>query len=236
MNVSSNPKNELWCAMRASEYNPHQRVEWTTSFLLWRLECLDPTIRGNWLFGNVEQRRERIREKIISRGARSIRTVLKKSRHEGYVYRDDVYTILEALVDDPIGLFIKGLSDPDREIRWSCDKWLRDKGSGESRAIKPLIDYLRKHPYEGSVSETLEFIGVDATEPIVELIIDSRASFHARLRACFYFTHRTDRINPIMAEKLLKFIVDPSQDERLRSELNAILKQNPSEPSAEANS
>ena len=221
--------------MKTVQYDPKQPLQWHTSFLLSRLEYLDSSIcqveNTIWrLFGNVEKRRQRLRKKVLAKGVSCLRTVLKQSRREGWDYRDDVYTIIEKLTGDPIGLFIQGLSDPDIEIQVSCSKWLRDKCRGESRVILPLIEYLKEDPTSGNATTALQYIEVDATGPIVDLITDSNASCQARIGACAYFQN-SNEIDQNSKTRLRKIADDPNEDEVIRSYVIDLLE-NPTEKSS----
>jgi hypothetical protein len=116
--------------------------------LLARLQRQDPTVASNRISRDNTRTREKISQKIVSLGPEILRTILKFSRWEGVYFRRHVYDIILKLTDNPIDILINGLHDPDRDIRWSSVKWLRDKGQGGIKAIPHLAQYIKDHPFE----------------------------------------------------------------------------------------
>lgn len=129
--------------------------------------------------------RESLRNKIMLFGPGALRTILKFSRHEGDQYREDVYTLIAALSGDPIKTFMDHLDDDDEEIRWSCQKWIRDKGEGDTRPVEPLISfYARRGNYEGRyVDEALHGIGPEAFQIVTGMVLDPELPLELRIAA-----------------------------------------------------
>jgi len=165
------------------------RAKW----LLSKLECLDQSrVRlwnPHWGVNHAPQKREKIKQSLISMGSSVLRTVLKASRHEGRFYRNDVLEIMTVVSRDRIGFFIEGLHDQDAEIRWSCTKWLRDLGAESARAIPALIAYIRSGEPSKSVSapfdaiDALIAIGPESAQAVLELVTDKTAPPKARRAA-----------------------------------------------------
>lgn len=208
-------------------YNYKQPIRWYTSYLLWKLEYLDPSNNESWffrMFGFVESRKRRIKKKIMRNVQNKIRTILKFSRHEGWDYRDEIYEIIKSYYNDPVDLLIHGLNDPDLEIRWSCAKWLRDKVRSDRRPIKPLINYLRTYSMEGDVSTTLQFMEIDAEDEIIDVIMDDSLPYLTRFDAVLYFDSIDPKISKNGHKKLLNFSNSKSHETEMDSEIGEAVK------------
>lgn len=187
--------------------------------LLSQLEFMDPA-------SATPETREAIREKILQFGPDALRTILKLSRHEGDDYREDVYSLFDALTGDPIQFFIDHLDDEDREIRWSCQKWIRDKGKGDTRPVEPLIRiYATRGRAEGScVSEALFGIGPSAEKLVVEMVLDDKLPADFRVAAAENF--ESDVIEDDQMVRLRQILESELTAPALKDAVRAMLETN----------
>jgi|GEM_PF-4821384 len=191
--------------------------------LLLKLQRLDPSIISNRMKKDYTRSRKRLIRKLINMGPEILRTLLKFSRLEGYYYRKVVYEVIGQICEDPVDVFIEGLQDPDREIRWSCVKWLRDKGNGFVKAILPLAKYIRRYPFE-ETDAAVAMAGIDpglAAQALIALICDKKASQKARLNACLGLDYQVEK--DLDTEPLVDILQDPEEDIVLREAIPAVL-------------
>lgn len=197
-------------ASKAGEHQPNQSILEPVKWLLSLLESMDSTSAANHvagLFETIPKTRDAIKDKIKQFGPAALPTLLKYSRHEGEIYREDVFGLFESLVGDPIQFFIDHLEDEDAEIRWSCQKWIRDKGEGDTRPVEPLIRfYASRGNYEGRyVNEALHGIGPIAAKSVAEMVLNEELPLEVRIAAAEKYEF--DIIEDDQAAKL-KIIVE----------------------------
>ncbi|MBN1901434.1 hypothetical protein JW926_08955 [Candidatus Sumerlaeota bacterium] len=191
--------------------------------LLVKLQRQDPTVVSNRISRDNTKTRENLSKKIVSLGPEILRTVLKFSRWEGVYFRRHAYDIILKLTDDSIDLFTSGLQDPDRDIRWSSVKWLRDKGRGGIKAIPQLAEYIRKHPFE-EMDATAAMRKIDperAAKCLIELILDKTAPVRARLDASIGLDYSLKEEMDVSG--LVALLRDAGEDFTLRESIPAVL-------------
>jgi hypothetical protein len=191
--------------------------------LLTRLQRQDPTVVSNRISKDNTKTREKISKKIVALGPKILRTILKFSRWEGVYFRRHVYDIILKLCDDPIELFIEGLHDPDRDIRWSSVKWLRDKGLGGIKAIPHLAQYIKDHPFE-EMDTTAAMKIIDpqrAARSLMDLILDKTAPVKARLDASIGLDYSLKE--SVDVSGIVAVLRDAGEDFTLRESIPSVL-------------
>ncbi len=155
-------------------------------------------------------------QRIVDRGAKALRTVLRQAPGEGHGFRRRIRAILDALAEDPIALLADALSDPDPAVRRGAVLELRNRGDYAAAAAVALGRVLRDEPEElgPDARDALRVIGAPAIPVVAELISDATADVRARRLAAEGLEGDADH-TPV-ARAALGVLLDTAEDLGLR--------------------